>query len=478
MAELKYTPAFRTVYRLCGSSLPIDTWYTMVGKHLSVFRNPTNAFLPITLNVAVANRADTPAVRINVNPNDSEWYSKLTDALKEMCGIKGSVSVRTYMGTPIDSMTHQQLRSAGQLHIVNAKHGTQLFSVANEVTSPPKYMAADKLRDITLWHQDELRDGVADVVADALGEKSMQEINAAMTRDGPVQRKIADYIKSTVPEWSAFVATYARDDVARQANAENGGDSVAMAISRGYLQQVRAAIRANTPHVSAYFAQREAQQLMGAKTDDAPLFTQHVATSVSKFADARVMWKEIAEDAMYHGRTARIPIAALYDGHQRICCYTPDDKKKKKKARRNVNTNVESPLVRLQVKSSVEGAYPGDSVRAVQMFHLFSGSAAPAVPPMPALVPIEDEMPRLVPLESLGKEMPRLVPLESEEVVMPELVDVGKRARRTKRKTKKKGKAKYHVYMNDEVDPLASYDLEEPLFESGYDDAPNLEDFL
>lgn len=466
------------------------------------------------------------------------------------------------MGESIEDKSHRALLHVGELQVVSARGGNVITHPENTVVAPPRHMSADRITDVAKWHQDTLREGIVNVVTNTLKPLGRVEASIAMELNGKLQQSISSYISNSVEDWPKFLSTYARDQVARDVNLKEP-KAVADAIARGYLQQIRSGMRANTAQVTKFFAQKELEAISGRKAEDRPLFgTVGESVGTSQFSDAACMWREIAEDAMYHGRTERIPIAAIYDGHQRVCAPIVQAP-----TRRRVLQDVVHPLTRLGMDSSIaQKAYPGDSDRALAMYHLFSGKptaigchscsnhgkngkkgdketcksnigsnlptlvpirgqirpmpvGSGADRPLPRLVPIgapwasaasDRPLPRLVPIGSSAADaqrapLPRLVPIgssaaDASDRPMPKLVPisgnklVGSAANRAMpplvtirsvltdqvngRARGQGGRKKKPVRKGFVGDPLDVYDLEEPLFVGGFDDLPNLDDFL
>jgi hypothetical protein len=360
-------------------------------------------------------------------------YQKLVDAVKTMLGVKTPIAIQTYMGKEIKNMSHQALLKAGELVIVNPSNGSAI--IGSSIVEPPRSMATDKLRDVEKWHADTLVKGVISLVTKELADLELPQVEAAMIRDGKIHRAIANFIKSSVPDWPAFIETYARDDTAKAVNLTNNGEDAAMVIARGFLQQVAGAIRANASHIKTFFAQREAQQLTGKPIGDRPLFEQHIATSISKFSNVGAMWRELAEDAMLHGNTARLPVACLYNGHQRSCAEPTVPIRSAIPA--TIRMNQEHPFKRAHIDSPLASEqYAGDTERALDMYHLFSGRHLPSVKQTPTLPAISDRAMEMYKLYSGGTE------------------EIGDDVKRGKNEKKKSALKQFFSRTGDEIDDL------------------------
>jgi hypothetical protein len=444
-----YTPRFLEIHRISGSKLPPQTWYHHVGRKIQQFQNPANVFRPVALNVRTASDPMGGTTRILVNPTDNDWYHVLKDEFKKIMKlpISMSIKIQTPIGTGIESMGNLRLRKVGELQIINERTGSPVY--IEKTAQPSKRMATDKSGDLREWYTDELRDGLVQVVRECLQGKQIYEINDLMVGNGVVHNAMAEYIEESVPDWKSFLDTYALDDLARDINL-NDTHETSMKIAEGFLKRLRAGMAANEAHVRTFFAQK--------KASDNPLFKQHIATGISKYDNDGVMWKDIAEDVFYSGRTASISSHIIKQGFRRysnVSCSSSKRSKGKKKGKGKGKGKGKNYHSNSCISESI------GNKRAMKMYHLFSNKHAfpgtilkkkPSFKPMPGLVPIERSMPDLVPIEQVvtatTSSLPRLIPIHGDDV--PTLRSI----------------------IGEEVDDI---DVDGDLF---VDDAPNLEDFL
>lgn len=494
-----FTPQFVHTYQRANSKLPIQTWYHHVGRKMQRFQNPANVFLPVAINVRTATDAKGGSTRIMVSPTDTEWYKVLCDEFRTIMGLPNSVAIdiQTPVGTCIEGMSHLRLSKVGELQVVDRATGAPIC--IKETAKPSRRMATDKGRDLRAWYEDELRDGLVQVVRAQLEGKTMQEINMVMAGDQAVHQALAEHVASSVPDWQSFLDTYAADDLARDINL---GDvyETATKIAEGLLKRVRAGIRANAPHIQTFFAQQAANQA-STQLKDGPLFQQHVATGISKYQDDGMMWRDIAEDVFYSGRTASIPVNIVKRGYQRYshvagCSGKHYGSSKrsykyrgKKRGKRSSRMNAQVPVSSAIDKALTECAalavgeqtllqgdesYTGDTARALRMYHMFSNKHAFPVPPSD---PVARPLPELVPLEHVERPMPELVPLKHVERPMPELVQTEDKALSIPELVRipVRDMPGLEPIAHNESDRDQYDDLQSDIF---VDDAPNMEDFL
>lgn len=95
MSSRIYTPTFRTVYERSGAKLPIDQWCDLIGSKLNQFRNPSDIYMPVPLDIRIADRADVSAVKMQVSPSDEQWYPKLVSAVQDMMKTTQPIKIQT-----------------------------------------------------------------------------------------------------------------------------------------------------------------------------------------------------------------------------------------------------------------------------------------------------------------------------------------------------------------------------------------------
>ena len=455
-----YTPKLIHAYKQSRSSLPIGTWVRVVGRRLPQFRNEKDMYRPIPLQVKLAGSLNDSdgSVLLSVNATDEDWYPNLQDALEEMTG-KSDLTVVNYLGEPIKDMTVTQLMHTGECDLVDRRGETVRLP---SIVAPPLRLSTNKQAALKNWWTT-IRSPLARTVAETLKDMSMSEIAKATASDGIVRSNIQEFLKHSAlndMSWGEFVDTY------------GSGNTPVESIGAKLLESVKAALVANKNLIRTHHASVGAEMLW---EEDAP-------STRSRFKDAYTMYRDIAEDAMYHPLVGQNVIREIVYG-------TAERKPSAKPVARRITStfhpmsayyqqhhyNVHGQLPghrieALNVGRNLNEAYIGDATKAVDMFNLFSGRAVRTkdvsfklMPIKTAidriacgscskgkrkgkgkkgdrrlndLVPIESNLPELVPIAGLGSRMPDLIPIKSN---LPELVPI---AGCHHDKRKKKGKKK------------------------------------
>jgi len=416
-----YTPHIRAVYNKLGSKLPLPIWVKSIGSKLPYFQNDSDIYNPITLQIKIAGGINTSdgAVAVQVAPTDSQWYSKLQNAVQEMTSKKTNVDIVDYLGDCIKSFNYSQLYSAGELDVVNARN--QSIVRIKSAVAPPEHMATNKIETIHGLVKD-IRDTITDTIASSLKGHTMAEIGQMTLQDGPVQKSIEQALNER-KDWAKFMNTYAMDDVARNNTVQQKTSAMAKSI----LFQVREGLKANEPQIRTFYALKE-----GSKKGQSPLWSQHPATIASEatYKDEYSMFRDIAEDAMYNPLLSRKLVYIIHRGSDRQVKSSIRNRRKVPKKSSNVDEqhimdkfyhqyyykkHGKFPghvIDKFNKKATISTEYPGNEREAVNMFLMFSGKHVPLQEKrIHTLVPLGDSVKHtLVPI-SVGSEMPELVPI-------------------------------------------------------------------
>jgi len=484
-----YTPHIRAVYKKLGSSLPLSVWVKSIGSKLPYFRNDSDIYSPITLHLKIAgsiNNSDG-GVCLNVVPSDSDWYSKLQSAVRDMTGTTSKVDIVDYLGDNISTFNFSQLFSAGELDVVHSRN--QSVVRISSAVAPPQHMATNKMEIINDFVKN-IREPISDTIAGELQGHTMAEIGRLTSRNGPLQSKI----EATLAQrkgWSSFLTTYAMDNVSRS----NDNKKQTSALAKSILYQVRQGLTANERQISDYHAANENKN-----SDEAPLWEQHAASVSSPYKDEYTMYKDIADDAMHSQLLSRKLVYIIHRGADRTTKKTQSAPiSKRVTTSKNEGRHVMDQFYhdyyykkhgkfpghvidKFNKRDNVGSVYPGNEDEAVNMFLMFSGKHTPtrnstgkSMPKLVpinqkcteghTLVPISSQMPKLIPINQKCTEGHTLVPISSQ---MPKLIPIGQKIRSGKHKL-----VPIDAGMGDISREIDAEDFSEPVFEM-----PNLSKFI
>ena len=409
-----YQPLFVQVYRQMGSDLPIGVWAEVVGRNLPMFKSDNQIYNPATVRVKMTKNVTDPegTVQLDVALSDADWYGKLTSAIGKMMGCRTPIDLVDVTGKSIHGSSYAALNSAGDLDVVDRRTRQPVY--VGKIVPPPREMASDKHVDIGEWFSG-LRTKLCDVITDKLQGCDMVTLQTAVAQGGPVQRAIEQTITASQPDWSKFLQTYARDDDARALSPV----AVAKQLSRSVLTEVRKCLRANKKRINRFYAYKQGS---GEK-----LWDDKVASNVTRpvYQSDLEMFDDLVDDALSKSALAQKVYWTVHAGTNVA------SSAKRTKSRPVLRDTGEHPLdwyyhqhhykrfgklpghvVQSFNKNrgvNKRAPYPGDSIKAIAAFHLFSGRHQ--LPnERPGLIPLEESAHYERPI-SLGAEMPRLVPI-------------------------------------------------------------------
>jgi len=440
--EQMYSPHFVQVYKTMNSSLPIKVWAEVIGKKLPYFKNNTNVYNTVPLNIKVSggiNDSDGN-VMIQVAPTDSDWYSKLQSAVTDMTGQR-NIDITTHVGACIKDFTFRQLCNTGELDIVKS-NGT-IVRIQSSVP-PPAHMSTTKLRTIHDWISSN-QDPIASAVATSLSGQTMPEIGQSTLKDGPVQKLIEKELQKSKDNFPEFLNTYAMDNVSRTAPGNKVSD-----LAKSILFHIREGLSANENQIRTFYALQASKQ-----TGDKPLWSQHTASigEKSKYRDEHSLFLDIAEDAMYNPLLGKKLAHIVYRGNRTQTVRSRTTTRTKKIQQNIRNENQVHPLDqfykqhyyqkfgkypghvmdRFNIENGLNtrNPYPGDPIAAKNAFLLFSGRHVTPIQTNKSELPInrnvnQKQKHTLVPINSdvkqrqkhtlvpINSELPKLVPINSE----------------------------------------------------------------
>ena len=280
-------------------------------------------------------------------------------------------------------------------------------------------MATTHHQDLSNWIQNNLSNGLADVLASQLANKTPEQINGLVVKNGPMYDSIVDYLcEKSIPEefssWGEFTTTFAKDKTARSRDPSDVASSVANVV----LHTARTALSANESQVHAVHAAKALKE-----TGEQPVFQRHATAAIaSRYENDLELYHDIMEDAMYNQLLGRKIIFLVKNGGDGKTYRKRIFKKKKKRGvvhhhhsryggghplydyyrghYYNSYGKIPPQALSKEVDSKV---YTGDATRATEMFHLFSGR--PAFPTVS-----DDGPPPLIKGGATGKAYPTNAP--------------------------------------------------------------------
>jgi len=444
-----YQPHIVRLYGAMGSRLPLDVWVNVIAKNIPAFRSDSQIYKPISIRIKMTPSVTDPegVVKIDVSPTDTQWYSRLVEAVGEMFGQPDlPLDIINYDGRSLEGLKYKELYDSGDCKVINKETGKAIF--LEKAVAPPKIMSTNKHVAILDWF-----DGVAgklcELAVKNLEGQNLYTLKTALGKKGPVVKNIASYLQSSYPEgmtWEKFLQTYARDDEVREISARN----IAEQIGRSVVTEIRKSLRANGESINIYFANKEGED------DEEEIFQErHIKSKIANkhvYHSDKELFEDIVDcaieqpnlkDKMYYIINAGQNLLST-SRFRKVEKLIPAIYSRPKAATAQIATTVDKthpvtyyfqnhhykeygnlPHHFIESMTSPESNYPGDPSRVLDAFHLFAGyhtmppveKQMPGLIPFrrkPKLVPIESKMPGLIPF----RRKPKLVPIESE---MPKL---------------------------------------------------------
>jgi hypothetical protein len=238
----------------------VTQFVKMVNAKALGLQNESQFFEPITLAIHVGKRPrDVMAIKVPVHGNQEGWYDVCRARLGKTLSIDAPLELKTITGRPIRNMTPQELTSAGKLHLyVNGKR----FVKERMPDNIPVEYNQRKYLTLAKWVNDNVcnSEALTQTLANALVNKNIYEINAAILPGKEIEQKIQAHLRESAPKsnWHEFVRVMHSNSPTHM--SEEASESVLRLISSNMLTYIQRVVGANATKIAQHLSAKETQR--------------------------------------------------------------------------------------------------------------------------------------------------------------------------------------------------------------------------
>ena len=293
MDHRQHTSQIRYLHSQLARDVPIGAFVELMEPEAVGLTDKTQFYAPVRFSVQVCGgiNAAAGAVRVDVPVHGNpDWLQDMKERFAGMMGISAShIEFKTVDGKSLDEFPVDFLDMAGKLHVY--ADGKEM-RLAKMPEIPLEYRV-NKESNVDAWYQ-KVAQELPERLAGALVGKDINQVNAAIRGEGPVQEIIAaEMRKAASPfEWAEFARTH-NINSPHTLEAEEGRQ-ILNAASKEALLHVRKFIEVSAKQIGHYIAGEQ-----NSKTPhlDVNLCAPVLVSSREPRTNGFEMYRKLMEDA-------------------------------------------------------------------------------------------------------------------------------------------------------------------------------------